>query len=398
MISRIDSVERIERSASFRTSDATTAKPLPGLPGARGLDRGVQRQQVRLLGDLVDQLEDLADLLRPLAERQRPLGNRLDLLLHVAHRVAGLLCGRRDGAGVVGDRRRRRRQLLDRRRRLGDRRRSAPPSPPPTPAPRLATRSRRRRARATSCGPAGSSTPSLRSDPSDALHARRSDARGGAQRATKATPPRQREERADEAGNESLRCGVRRLGVALRGLLIVEPLQRPERLQHVGFTRVHEAEGNQIGDVLLRRRSSGRAAALRERRDECIVRMPRLRDDGGLRRRASRPRPAVASLKAACWAATSVRTSGASVMRYSFAASRSCQNAVAASSACRLSRGPSRALSFMRSRAGSARSRRPLPSRAARGSPMLARTILRVGVRPSAAVERAAAACLSSFM
>ena len=98
-------------------------EPAPGLAGARGLDRRVQRQQVRLLGDLVDQLEDLPDLLAPLTERERALGDRLHLLLHVPHRVAGLLGGSGDRARLLRDRGRRDRQLLDRRRGLGDRRR-----------------------------------------------------------------------------------------------------------------------------------------------------------------------------------------------------------------------------------------------------------------------------------
>ena len=38
------------------------------LAGAGRLDRGVQREQVGLVGDLLDDLEDLADLLRALAE------------------------------------------------------------------------------------------------------------------------------------------------------------------------------------------------------------------------------------------------------------------------------------------------------------------------------------------
>ena len=42
------------RSASLRTSPATTANPLPWVPGAGRLDRCVQRQQVRLIGDVLD--------------------------------------------------------------------------------------------------------------------------------------------------------------------------------------------------------------------------------------------------------------------------------------------------------------------------------------------------------
>ena len=131
MISRIDSVERIERSASLRTSAATTAKPLPRLARPRRFDRGIQREQVRLLGNLVDQLENLADLLRPLAKRERPGRDRLDLLLHVPHRVAGLLGGRGDGTRVVGD--------------PGSRSPRAPRSSPRSPRPRSSARSLPRR-------------------------------------------------------------------------------------------------------------------------------------------------------------------------------------------------------------------------------------------------------------
>src|SRR4051812_18544881 len=95
----------------------------PGLSRPRRLDGRVQGQQVGLLGDVVDQLEDLADLLGALAESERALGDRLHLLLHVAHRVAGLLGGGAAGAGAVRDGRGRRVQLLDRRGGLRNRRR-----------------------------------------------------------------------------------------------------------------------------------------------------------------------------------------------------------------------------------------------------------------------------------
>ena len=39
----------------------------PRLAGPGGLDGGVQGQEVRLVGDLLDHLQDLADLLRALA-------------------------------------------------------------------------------------------------------------------------------------------------------------------------------------------------------------------------------------------------------------------------------------------------------------------------------------------
>ena len=62
----------------------------PRLAGRRGLDRGVQRQHVGLLGDVGDQLGDLADLLRRLAQALDALGGLLDLVadrVHAADRV-----------------------------------------------------------------------------------------------------------------------------------------------------------------------------------------------------------------------------------------------------------------------------------------------------------------------
>ena len=47
--------------ASDFTSEATTAKPLPASPGPGRLDGRVQRKQVGLRGDVVDQADDLAD-------------------------------------------------------------------------------------------------------------------------------------------------------------------------------------------------------------------------------------------------------------------------------------------------------------------------------------------------
>jgi hypothetical protein len=73
-----------ERCASARTSEATTAKPRPASPGARGLDAGVQRQEVGLEGDLVDRADDLADA----AGRGLDAPHRRDGL---AHDLAGLL-------------------------------------------------------------------------------------------------------------------------------------------------------------------------------------------------------------------------------------------------------------------------------------------------------------------
>jgi hypothetical protein len=55
-------------SASAFTSDATTAKPRPRFAGARGLDGGVQCQQVGLAGNGVDQFDHIADAARRLRQ------------------------------------------------------------------------------------------------------------------------------------------------------------------------------------------------------------------------------------------------------------------------------------------------------------------------------------------
>src|SRR5690606_27516804 len=75
--------------------------------GARGLDRRVQREDIRLLGDLLDELDDIADLLRALAEALdtlRRILNRLADRVHAvdrpAHRLAALV---RDVDRVPGD-------------------------------------------------------------------------------------------------------------------------------------------------------------------------------------------------------------------------------------------------------------------------------------------------------
>ena len=57
------------------------------LAGHRGLDRGVERENVGLLGDVVDQLDDVADLLRALAQALDALGGLLDGLADRVHAV-----------------------------------------------------------------------------------------------------------------------------------------------------------------------------------------------------------------------------------------------------------------------------------------------------------------------
>ena len=71
-----------------------------GLAGGRRLDRRVEREDVRLLGDVRDQLDDVADLERRFAEALDPLRRVLDLradLVHagdlVLHRLRALLGG-----------------------------------------------------------------------------------------------------------------------------------------------------------------------------------------------------------------------------------------------------------------------------------------------------------------
>ena len=67
--------------------------------GARGLDPGVQRQQVRLEGDFVDDANDLADLLRRLVDA----GHRRHRLAHDFAALVGVdLGGRDDVARVLG--------------------------------------------------------------------------------------------------------------------------------------------------------------------------------------------------------------------------------------------------------------------------------------------------------
>ncbi len=91
--------------ARFLTSLATTAKPLPALAGAGRLDGGVERQQVGLAGDVVDQLDHVADL-------GSGAGHVLDQLIGGIGLGGGVA---RDGACAAdlgGDFAARRRQLL----------------------------------------------------------------------------------------------------------------------------------------------------------------------------------------------------------------------------------------------------------------------------------------------
>ena len=66
--------------------------------------------------------EQTGETMRDMQEQVQAIGDRLHLLLHVAHRLARLLGRGGAGLGVVGDRGRRRGQLFGGRRSLGDRR------------------------------------------------------------------------------------------------------------------------------------------------------------------------------------------------------------------------------------------------------------------------------------
>ena len=149
-----DQADRVGRAnrpfGEFAHLGGNDRESLARLARPGGFDGRVQRQQVGLPGEVVDQFEDLADLLRPLAQGQRALRDRVDLLLHVSHVVAGAGRGVGDGVHVVGDRPGGRSQLLDRRGRSGRRPRIARWSPRPRSWPPIAVPRTRSRGRSTS--------------------------------------------------------------------------------------------------------------------------------------------------------------------------------------------------------------------------------------------------------
>ncbi len=80
-----------DRGALGKVADLVgdDGKALAPLAGLRGDDRGIEGQEVRLSGDLVDDAHDLADFLRALGQlAQRHLGF-VDRLLDAAHAVDG---------------------------------------------------------------------------------------------------------------------------------------------------------------------------------------------------------------------------------------------------------------------------------------------------------------------
>ena len=105
----ISRVERAVRSARPRISSATTPKGRPVLTGLRGDDGGVERQQVRLVGDLLDDVHDAANLRGARAERVHQLGRLAHRLLHPVHALDAVvdehlaaLGGGRHGVGRAG--------------------------------------------------------------------------------------------------------------------------------------------------------------------------------------------------------------------------------------------------------------------------------------------------------
>ena len=110
-----------ERCARARTSDATTAKPRPASPARAASTPGIERQEVRLEGDLVDDADDLGDLGRGLLDA----AHRLDGVAHDAARFLGARLGLQHGglglAGAFGGLAHRGGDLVERRRGLLER-------------------------------------------------------------------------------------------------------------------------------------------------------------------------------------------------------------------------------------------------------------------------------------
>jgi hypothetical protein len=88
-------------SASAFTSEATTAKPRPASP-ARGLDGGIQRKQVGLGRNGVDQLAHVANAGRRLRQLADPIGRGAGLADGIARHARRFL----DLAADLVDRRR----------------------------------------------------------------------------------------------------------------------------------------------------------------------------------------------------------------------------------------------------------------------------------------------------
>lgn len=89
MSAAISCVSRRLRSASFRTSSATTAKP-SRVPCACRLDGSVQGEEVRLLSKVVNRLDDRTDLLPKFTEFGNPIRRSQHDIPNLQHRIDGV--------------------------------------------------------------------------------------------------------------------------------------------------------------------------------------------------------------------------------------------------------------------------------------------------------------------
>jgi len=115
--------EPFERSARRRTSSATTREAAALLAGTGCFDGGIEREQVRLVGDVVDQAEQAADVVDTAGKREGAFAGQLDVGLGLFEVVAGLGRLRGDFVDGVGDCSGSAGELLGGGRRLCDRRR-----------------------------------------------------------------------------------------------------------------------------------------------------------------------------------------------------------------------------------------------------------------------------------
>jgi hypothetical protein len=105
MIAVISLAASDERWARLRTSPATTAKP-PRIPGARGFDPGIEREQVGLERDALDQRDDFLHLEARLADlfhRGDGLGHRVAALAGTVAGLAGAVARLLGGHRGLGD-------------------------------------------------------------------------------------------------------------------------------------------------------------------------------------------------------------------------------------------------------------------------------------------------------
>src|ERR1700694_4041561 len=106
----------LERPAS-RVTDA--CEPAARVARARGLDRRVEREEVGLVGDVVDQVEDALDLVDTAGQRQRAIARSPEVGLRQLQVGLDLACLDGDSVDSVGDRGCGSRDLLHARRRGG---------------------------------------------------------------------------------------------------------------------------------------------------------------------------------------------------------------------------------------------------------------------------------------